>query len=374
MHAVDEFLRRHQVAPGAVASAPGRVNLIGEHLDYNGGLALPIPLRHRTTVAVGRRPDGLVSIASLQQDDEVVTPLGGPPVAGWAAYVLGVLETLRNTGLEVPGTDVVVDGRVPLGSGLSSSAALEVAVALAAVALTGDPDALTLDQVVEACVRAENDYVGAPTGRLDQMAVALSVPGHALLVDFSDLSHRSVPWDPPGELLVVDTRVRHGHAGGEYAVRRSECTQAAARLGVARLVDATPEAVEGLPDPLRARARHVVTEQGRVRDAVGALESRDWDRFGALMLASHESLRDDYAVSCPELDLTVAAAMGAGATGARMTGGGFGGAAIVLTPRAREHDVRRAVEREFRDHGFGAPSFLDGGSGEPARVEVSAAR
>ena len=374
MRAVDEFLRRHDAAPGAVASAPGRVNLIGEHLDYNGGLALPIPLRHRTTVAVGRRPGDLVSVTSLQQDDEVVVALGAAPVAGWAAYVLGVLESVRNTGLDVPGMDVVVDGRVPLGSGLSSSAALEVAVALAAVTLTGHPAALTLDQVVEVCVRAENDYVGAPTGRLDQMAVALSAPGHALLVDFSDLSHRPVPWDPPGELLVVDTRVRHDHAGGEYAVRRNECAQAAHRLGVDRLVDATPESVEELPEPLRARARHVVTEQHRVREAVGALEARDWDRFGALMLASHESLRDDYAVSCPELDLAVAAAMEAGATGARMTGGGFGGAAIVLAPRGREHDVRRAVERAFREHGFEAPSFLDGGIGEPARVEVSAAR
>ena len=372
MPVVEEFVRRHGAAPVAVASAPGRVNLIGEHLDYHGGLALPIPLRHRTTVAVGRRPDDRFSVASLQQDGLVTAPVGGPPLTGWAAYVVGVLETLRDDGIAVPGMDVLVDGRVPLGSGLSSSAALEVAVALAALDLTGET--LTREQVVEVCVRTENDYVGAPTGWMDQMAVALSVPGHALLVDFADLSHRPVPWDPPGELLVVDTGVRHSHAGGEYAERRRECEQAARRLGVARLVDATADQVESLPEPLRARARHVVQEQGRVRDAVAALEASDWECFGALMLASHVSLRDDYEVSCPELDVVVGAAIHAGATGARMTGGGFGGCAIVLCAPDRRQTAQHAVERALGELGMAAPSFLDGTAGEPARLELSPAR
>lgn len=371
MRVSEEFLRRHGAASAAVASAPGRVNLIGEHLDYNGGLALPIPLRHRTTVAVGRRTDDRVSVASLQQDDVVTASLGGPPVTGWAAYVVGVVETLRGYDIDVPGMDVLVDGRVPLGSGLSSSAALEVAVALAALELAGVT--LTRERVVEVCVRAENDYVGAPTGWMDQMAVALSASGHALLVDFADLSHRPVPWDPPGELLVVDTGVRHSHAGGEYAERRRECEEAAGRLGVGRLVDATSDAVEDLAPPWRQRARHVVTEQGRVRVAVDALEAGDWERFGGLMLASHASLRDDYAVSCPELDVAVDAAMDAGATGARMTGGGFGGCVIVLCPPGQGPTVQHAVERALVDRGMAAPSFLDGTAGEPARLEVSPA-
>ena len=374
MRVAQELQRRHGCAASVVASAPGRVNLIGEHLDYNGGLALPIALRHRTTVALGRRADDQVHVSSLQQDGVEHATLGGPRVTGWAAYVVGVLETLRDSGVDVPGVDAVVDGRVPLGSGLSSSAALEVAVALAALELTGVGDTTTREQVVELCVRAENQYVGAPTGRMDQMAVALAAPGHALLVDFADLSHRPVPWDPPGELLVVDTGVRHSHADGEYAERRRECEQAAGRLGVTHLVEATRDTVEDLPPPLRARARHVVTEQARVRAAVLALEARDWGRFGGLMLSSHESLRDDYAVSCPELDLVVESAMTAGAAGARMTGGGFGGCAIVLVPPGRGPAVRTAVEGAFRGHGSTTPSFLDGTAGEPARVELSAAQ
>lgn len=371
MRAVEEFRVRHGASPGAVASAPGRVNLIGEHLDYNGGLALPMPLQHRATVAVGPRADDRVSLSSLQQDGAVTATLGGPRTTGWAAYVVGVLESLRGIGVDVPGMDVVVDGRVPLGSGLSSSAALEVAVAMAAVELAGATGTVLREQLVEVCVRAENDYVGAPTGRMDQMAAALSSSGHALLVDFADLSHRAVPWSPPADLLVVDTGVRHSHAGGEYAVRRRECQEATDRLGRDHLVEAALEEVETLPDPLRARARHVVSEQHRVRGAVRALETGTWTEFGDLMLASHRSLRDDYAVSCPELDLVVDSAMAAGALGARMTGGGFGGCAIVLAPAGLESAVRERVEQGFAAAGLEGPTFLDGRVGDPARLELS---
>ncbi len=370
MRVVEEFRSRTGQDPEVVGSAPGRVNLIGEHLDYNGGRALPLALPCRTFVAVAERSDGQVVVDSLQQDGRIELADISEPTEGWSAYVAGVLWAL---GLGGRGLTLVVDGQVPVGSGLSSSAALEAAVAVAVTDLLG-LDAGRED-LVKACVRAENDYVGAPTGAMDQTIALLAEPEHALLLDFSDGSRRAVPWHPPGDLVVIDTRAEHALVGGEYAERRRSCQQAAELLGVDHLVEADAEAVETLDDEvLRQRARHVVTEQARVGRAVAAIEDEDWRTFGELLTRSHESLRDDYTESCRELDVAVDAALRAGALGARMTGGGFGGSAIALVPTGGREDVQRSVTAAFDAEGLRLPAFLDGTGGQPARVDVSGPR
>jgi galactokinase len=351
--------------PDAVASAPGRVNLIGEHLDYNGGRSLPIALPVRTYAAVAARTDGRLALHSRQSPEPVEVAVDAPDATGWAAYVVGVVQALELTG---GGYDVLVDGRVPLGSGLSSSAALECAVALAVADVAGATP--TREDVVAACVRAENDYVGAPTGVLDQTAVTFARAGHALVVDPSSGSHRLVPWSPDGDLVVIDTRAEHSHAGGEYADRRRTSEAAAAELGVTRLATAGEDAVERLLDPVvRRRVRHVVTEEARVDGALAAIEAKDWQEFGRLMTASHASLRDDYEVSCRELDVAVEAALEAGAWGARMTGGGFGGSAIALAPAGLGDSVRDAVTAAFADAGLAEPGFVDGTASDGAALE-----
>ena len=365
---VEEFRREHGVQPTAVGSAPGRVNLIGEHLDYNGGLSLPIALPCRTTVAVAPRDDGRLMVDTLQDGDRVdlaVVDLA-PGEGGWAGYVLGVVWAMEAAG---DGLTLVVDGRVPLGAGLSSSAALECATAVALDAVSGRRR--SRDELVRLCVRAENDYVGAPTGSMDQTVSMLAEEGHALLLDFADGGRRQVPWQPPGELVVIDTRASHALVGGEYGDRRRACEQAAEELGVDHLALATPDQVGTLTDPvLRRRARHVVTETSRVRELVTAVEHGDWPRAGRLMTRSHESLRDDYEVSVSELDVAVAAALGAGAHGARMTGGGFGGSAIALVPPGGADGVRSAVTEAFAAEGFDPPAFVDGTASGPAGLVI----
>jgi galactokinase len=361
----ESFTRSFGREPDAVASAPGRVNLIGEHLDYNGGRSIPIGLPVRTYAAVAARTDGRLVLVSEQSPDRVEVAVDAPDVHGWAAYVAGVVQAL---GLTCGGYDVLVDGRVPLGSGLSSSAALECAMGLAVAEAAGA--APTREELVAACVRAENDYVGAPTGVLDQTSVVFARAGHALVVDPAGGSHRLVPWTPDGELVVIDTRAEHSHAGGEYADRRRTCEAAAAELGVTRLATAGEDAVERLLDPVvRRRVRHVVTEEARVGEALTAIEAEDWRAFGRLMTASHVSLRDDYEVSCRELDVAVEAALDAGAWGARMTGGGFGGSAIALAPAGLGDTVRDAVAAAFADAGLAEPGFLDGTASDGAVVE-----
>lgn len=356
------FADRHGRSPDGVYAAPGRVNLIGEHLDYNGGRVLPIALPHACYVASGRRTDDVVTVRSLQADDvwegrlDDVAP---GAVSGFAAYVAGVLWAMREDGFEVPGLDLLVDGRVPLGAGLSSSAALEVSVALAA----GVPHSADVrERMVAACMRAENDIVGAPTGGMDQAIAAFASPDHALLIDFATGDRRDVPWDPASadlSLLVIDTRVQHSLSDGSYGDRRSESTAAAESLGVDTLVGASLEAVEAMPDgPLRRRARHVVTEDERVGAAVDALEAGDYTTVGTLLTASHVSMRDDYEISCAELDVVVECALAAGALGARMTGGGFGGSAIALVPSDRVHLVEQAVATAFGDRGWALPAAL----------------
>jgi galactokinase len=365
---VEEFRARTGVSPAVLASAPGRVNLIGEHLDYNGGRALPLALTARTRVAGAPRADGRLVIESLQRKGRVVLEWDDLDTApsGWAAYAAGVVWAL---GLGGSGCTLLVDGDVPLGAGLSSSAALQCAVALAVSALAGArPPG---EEVVAACVRAENEYVGAATGAMDQTVSMFAEAGHALLVDFATGTRRPVPWRPPGRLLVVDTRAVHDHAGGGYAERRAACEEAAAALGVDHLAAARADEVGLLEDPVaRRRARHVVSEDRRVTAALAALEAGDWGAVGRLMTASHGSLRDDFEVSCPELDVTVDAALAAGALGARMTGGGFGGSAIVLTPPGADGAIREAVARAFASEGFGPPRFLDGTAGAAASVSL----
>jgi galactokinase len=368
---------RIDAAPDTVASAPGRVNLIGEHTDYNAGLCLPLVLPHRTYVALRVRDDDIVRLISAQEPDSPwhgeLGTVGPGTVDGWAGYAVGVAWALREAGQPLGGFDAAIDSCVPVGAGLSSSAALEAAMVLAldgafGLGLTSSEDGGSA--LVAACIRAENEIAGAPTGGMDQVAALRSKPGHALLLDFRSGARRDVPFDPAGAglaLLVIDTRARHSLGDGQYGERRAACARAAEFLGIASLREVTDldAALAALPDEtspdgtLRRRVRHVVTEMARVEAAVAALDRADFAALGSLFDASHASLRDDYQVSCRELDLAVAAAREAGALGARMTGGGFGGSAIALVPAADVDRITTAVGAAFDDGGSRAPMFLD---------------
>lgn len=350
-----------------VWAAPGRVNLIGEHVDYAAGLCLPFALAERTVVRAAVRDDGRVVARSSSEEggfdgtlDEVAP--GRPD--GWSGYVAGVLWALRDAGHTVGGLDVEVTDTVPLGAGLSSSAALECAVALAANDLFDLR--LPRPELAAACIRAENEIVGAATGGMDQAVSLLGTAGHALLLDTRDGSTRQVPFAPADDgltVLVLDTRVRHRLADGQYGKRRAAVEDAARVLGVPNLRDVTPAQLDTLADDLRPRARHIVTEIARVRDAVALLDAGRLRDIGPLIDASHESLAHDYEVSCDELDLAVAAARDAGALGARMVGGGFGGSAIALTPLDRVDAVADGVRAAFAAAGLGEPGIR---SAEPA--------
>jgi galactokinase len=361
------FAERFGGAPEGVWAAPGRVNVIGEHTDYNGGFVLPIALAHTTRAAVARRSDGVLVLASLQDPAVVSVPLAdlapGNP-SGWAGYPAGVVHELRAAVQAAGGLGVLVDSDVPLGAGLSSSAALECAVALAVRDLLGVD--LTPEQLVDVSRRAENDFVGAPTGILDQSAAVLCRAGHALFLDTRDRSTAQVPFDLAAAglaLLVVDSGVTHEHAGGGYGDRRRECEEAAARLGVGLLREITDVADLGvLADGtaeghvLHRRARHIVTENARVLEVVDALRGdADPRAIGRVLTAGHASLRDDFEISVPPLDAIVEAAVGAGAHGARMVGGGFGGSAIALVEADRIVDVTGAVTDRFAREGQAAP-------------------
>jgi galactokinase len=355
-------------APEGIWSSPGRVNLIGEHTDYNDGFALPFAIEARSWVAAARRDDGILRMRSVQlPDGDSVVALhdlapGHPD--GWSAYVAGVVWALQRAGHTVPGLDVLVDGRLPLGSGLSSSHALECAVALAVDSLIGT--GLGTDDLARLSLATENDFVGARTGMMDQLASLRGTAGHALFLDNRTLGFEQVPLDPIADglrLLVLDTRVHHGHADGAYGDRRAACERAASLLGVTALRDVTvddlDQALARLPADLHGRVRHVVTEDDRVLKAVAALRARDWAALGALMDASHASLRDDYEVSCDELDVAVGAARSAGAVGARMTGGGFGGSAVALVPEAAVDTVSKAVLAAFADNDWARPGIVE---------------
>ncbi len=338
------------------------MNLLGEHLDYNGGPVLPIAIDRRTTVTAHVRPDATVSVTSDAETEPARFPVTTVPgqVGGWAAYVAGVFWALNDGGHQLPGVDLQVSSDVPVGAGLSSSAALECAVAVALRDLAGlDADDLTLARAAQ---RAENDYVGVPTGAMDQLSSVCGRPGHALLIDTGGPSVRPVPadWEADGvRLAVIDTRASHSLRDGEYAARRRECDRARERLGLRHLAAAGQEDVERLPDPLlRRRVRHVTSEVARVHAAVTALRRRDWSGLGELFSASHTSLRDDFEVSSPELDAAVDAATQAGALGARMTGAGFGGSAIALVPAALVEAVAQRCRRAFAAAGWQRPDVF----------------
>ncbi|GAB2454677.1 galactokinase [Nocardioides hungaricus] len=346
-------------SPTVVGRAPGRVNLIGEHTDYNRGLVLPVALPHATYAAVAPRADDTVRISSTSGASPWSGTLGSLASAdGWAAYAAGVLWALRSAGVPVPGVDVMVHGTVPIGAGLSSSAALECSVAVAACAVAGVP--LDRPLVIDACVRAESEVAGAPTGGMDQTVAMLASSGSALLIDFD--SGESWPVDLPLSalaLLVTDTRVSHELTDGGYGSRREDCAAAAAALGVPSLRSASLADLDSIADErVRRRARHVVTEIGRVAAVAGALSAGSWDAVGSVFAQSHASMRDDFEISCAELDLAVSTAVAAGALGARMTGGGFGGSSVAIVPTSAVESVAAAIDSAFASAGFEAPQHL----------------
>lgn len=340
----DEFTRLHSQAPASVARASGRVNLIGEHVDYLGGRCMPIALPYATWVACTPREDERVVLTSGLADRwEGARSDAGE---GWARYVLGALAESSHDG----GITLHVESTVPVGSGLSSSAALICAV------LRAVDERSNLD-LVEPAIRAETVHVGAPTGGLDQTAALLSTLGHTLLLDFAGGRPVQLPWQPSTvglELLIIDTGVRHSNDDGAFALIRARSEAAMA---------ASPE---HLSAELAAARRHVVRENERVQQVVDALVQGDWHEIGQIFTSSHESLRDDLGVSCPELDTVVEAATGGGALGARMTGGGFGGCALILAPITLRDQVVAAVGSAFRARGWTAPTLLLGDAEGPA--------
>jgi len=366
------FERRYAYAPSGIWSAPGRVNLIGEHTDYNDGFVLPFAIDRRTFAALALREDDVVRVSSAASDDVIEVKLtdvaseatrSTSSASGWAAYPFGVVWAAAQLGADLsglPGFDVHFDSDVPIGAGLSSSAAIEgaLAVALNEVWRLGFDGA----QLVDACHRAENDFVGAPTGILDQSASLLSREGAALFLDCRDGSSEPVDLgldEADLAILVIDTKMAHEHASGDYAERRAACERAARELGVPALRDVTMDQLLAARDRLDGvtyrRARHVVTENQRVLDTVAVLRADGPTAIGDLLFASHRSMRDDFEISTPQLDLAVEIALNYGAIGARMTGGGFGGSAIALTPRSLISHVQVAIDGAFAEHSYTNP-------------------
>ena len=353
------------VAPDGVWFAPGRVNLIGEHTDYNDGFVLPLALEEGTAVAVARRSDGKLRLVTTQDDVAVTVAAGdlrpgNPP--GWAGYAAGVVWAADNDGVSIGGLDIAVAGNLPLGAGLSSSASLECALATALNDLaSAGRDRTALARLARS---AENDFVGMPCGVMDQMASMHGRVNSLVFLDTRTLVVEHVPVDlevTSTALLVIDTRAPHRLVDGAYAQRRATCMAAADALGVAALRDVTDTgALDALTDPvMRRRAQHVVTENQRVLDVVHALrDGRPPQDVGPMLTASHVSLRDDYEVSVPELDVAVEAARDAGAFGARMTGGGFGGSVVALLPADRAEAVTSAVHAAAARHGFATPDVF----------------
>jgi galactokinase len=342
-------------SPSAHGEAPGRVNLIGEHTDYNGGFVLPAAIPRRTVVDLAPREDRLVRVWSAQfpDADPLEYRLGEERRSGqWVDYVQGLTWVLASDGLRA-GFDARIESTVPLGSGLSSSAALEISLGRA----LRDAFQLQLDDVTLAVRgrRVETDFVGAPIGIMDQMACSLADTTSALFLDTRSLTYSRVPLPSTSALIVIDSGVTHRHAGGEYAVRREECARAAALLDVKELRDVSVdelERVNALPEPLNRRARHVVTENARVLKAVKALTACDLSATGRLFLESHASMRDDFQVSIAAIDSLVEVARGVqGVYGVRLTGGGFGGSIVALAERSRAADAAREIIQAYNRSG-----------------------
>jgi len=345
---------------------------MGEHTDYNDGYVLPFALGQNIAAAAARRTGRRLALCSRQQPTAAVEialdGLAPGQVTGWAAYPAGVAWELEQAGYQVPGARIAIDSDVPAGAGLSSSAALECATALALTELAGLD--VPRPELAAIARRAENEFVGVPSGIMDQSASLLCQPGHALLLDCRSLESAQVPFDPAtagASLLLINTRAKHDLSDGEYGRRRAECEEAARRLGIPSLRSLTNLAdVDRLTDPvLRRRARHVVADNQRVLDVVGLLSSPSaavadtYHDIGRLLTQAHLSLRDDFEVSWPEADATVEAALAAGAFGARMIGGGFGGSVLALVPAAFGGPVRDAVTGAFAQRSWTAPEFLD---------------
>lgn len=352
-HAADVYRERFGQAPSLVASAPGRINLIGEHTDYNEGFVLPCAIDRRIAVALA--PGG-GTLYSAEFDE--TRALDDRKDGSWADYPRGVVWALGETGREVPRWNGAFAGDVPIGSGLSSSAAIEAATALALDTLAAL--GMSRTELAVACKRAENGYVGVSSGIMDQYASLLCQAGSALLIDCRSLRAEAVPLDLAAAGLVLwvcDTRVERQLGRTAYNDRKAASERAAAAMGLPSLRDADRAHLESLDSELLARARHVVTENERVLQTAEALRRNDFAAVGRLMCESHASLRDDYEVSIEQLDVAVAAAMEGGALGARLTGAGFGGCAIALVPVDRVDGVTALVRRRFAQCGFRDPAF-----------------
>jgi galactokinase len=312
------------------ARGPGRVNLIGEHTDYNGGLALPFAIARGVTVTAEPLAGDRIEADALDLGERDSFPLAAPErVPGWRAFVRGMVAELSAAGYALRSCRLTIAGDIERGSGLSSSAALETALSLALLAVAGEPEPDDRRELARLCSRVENDWVGAQTGLLDQLASLYGQPGYAIRIDFRSLAIEPVPLDlSVWTLVTLDSGAEHSHAESGYNERRRECSEACERLGIASLSEATD--IDRLPEPLVARARHVLSENARVDAMVGALAAGDLEQAGRLLDASHASLRDDYAASVPEVERAVARLKAAGAAGARMVGGGFGGAVLGL--------------------------------------------
>ena len=346
------------------AEAPGRVNLIGEHTDYNGGFVLPVAIPQRTRVELAARDDGRVRVWSSARNrsgEPSSYALGAEtPCQDWLDYVQGVTHILRREGHAVRGFDAAIESTVPLGSGLSSSASLSVSLLRALREAFG----LKLDdlQIARIGQRSENEFVGARVGIMDPMAASLADEHTALFLDARSLEYRRLPLPPGADLVVIHSGVSHGLAGGDYNTRRAECEKACALLGVSQLRDLGTKdlpRVETLPEPLRRRAQHVITENDRVLAAVDALQKADLLRLGQLFYASHASMRDDYQVSVPEIDLLVELARAEPAVfGARLTGGGFGGSVVMLARAGSGREVADRLAKAYAERSGCEPRVL----------------
>jgi len=343
-------------------AAPGRINLIGEHTDYNLGLALPIALPQRVVVRYQPDDSEAITVSSAQESGDVVVPLDTTPgdITGWAAYIAGVVWALRDRGHRVEGGRMSITSDVEMGSGLASSAALECAV-LSALTHGSDMDRVEQARIAQC---AENVYVGAPTGLMDQLASLFGEPGRAMLIDFRELSVHQVPFTPETAgltLLVMNSRAPHRHAGGEYAARRASCERVAAALGVESLREVQDRGLDALDavtdDEDFRRARHILTENQRVLDVVAALEQSDFATAGEILTASHASMRDDFEITTAHIDLIADTAVRAGALGARMTGGGFGGCVIALVPEDLADSVAETVRSTVVAAGHPEPTI-----------------
>jgi galactokinase len=361
---VEAFRARTGQLPAGVWAAPGRVNLIGEHTDYNDGYVMPFALAQRVMIAAAPRDDGTWSVTSLNNDSTKIFSAADlePGMSGWQAYVAGVVWALQGAGHQIGGADLVLASDVPEGAGLSSSAALECAV-LTALADLNDLDIVVIERA-KLARRSENVFVGAPTGLMDQAASTLCTASHALFFDCRTDAAEQVLFDTTSaglDILVLDTKTAHALVDSEYAARRASCEEAARLLGVTALRDVTDldAALDQLPDPvIKRRVRHVVTENARVLEAVNVLRAGRIAELAPLLDASHESMRDDFEITVPQVDLAVETARASGALGARMTGGGFGGCIIALVELSDSERIGEAIVESFAAAGYGPPVYF----------------